>query len=268
MDNEIEVAHDAMLQLDKIDREIDALDAEAIASPANIDEEEALLAEFKTELVATQASLKAVQERQSEQERSLTGVERRKVRADNRLGSLGTMGQIEATQREIAALTIEAGEIETSILETMEEVEELEASIEKQETRFERGVVALAAHKSGWNSRRGVVESRLAELKTAREPLVAVLRPDVLRRYLLGRNQKQWPTITGITWALGDRVCRTCHGQIPARWVNEARSHLAYHACDGCKRMLVPDLAWEEVAKAAAALAEAQEAEQAEEAPA
>ncbi len=240
MNPEIHQTHTTLLQLDVIDLELDALTAEARRVPAEIKEEYGAIAALDEARAAAAVELAATEKAQKESERALEAIEKRKARAEARLPSLGTMGQIEATQREIAALSAEGGDIETTILELMDSVETQEAAIAEQDGTLERARALLTEHEAAWAERKPNLKARHVELTAEREPLEGSLRSDVVRRYQLGRNQSQWKIRTGVTWVNRARVCRTCRTSVSARWIQECREHTAMHACDSCKRMLVP----------------------------
>lgn len=240
MSDEIQAAHEALLQIHAIDQEMDALKAEASRAPREIQEEHEAIAALQELRDAAAATLAQSEATLRESERELEKLEKRKTRAEGRLPSLGTMGQIEATQREIAALTAEGGDLETTILEQMEQVEEQTDDLAAQEERLATARSLVAEHEAAWAERKPPLKARYDALTADREGPVSVLRPDVLRRYQLGRNQTTWRERSGITWTFRDRVCITCRTQVSARWLQECREHRSYHACDSCKRMLVP----------------------------
>jgi predicted nucleic acid-binding Zn-ribbon protein len=240
MNPDIQAAHAALNQLDVIDRELDALKAEAKRTPGELKEEHAAVSALDELRVAAAAALVLTEGKQRDAERSLEKLEKRIKKAQDRLPSLGTMGQIEATQREIAAVGAEAGEVETRILELMEQAEDQETDLAAQVERLANARALVAGHEASWLERKPVLAARVGVLDADRVAPAAVLRPDVTRRYQLGRNQSQWKVRTGLTWVQADRVCRTCRTQVSARWLQECAAHTAYHACDSCKRMLVP----------------------------
>jgi predicted nucleic acid-binding Zn-ribbon protein len=250
MNPDILAAHEALLHLHVLDQELDALSAERTRTPREIAEEHAAIAALQEARDAAAKTLAAAGVKQREAERSLDAIEKRKGKAEARLPSLGTMGQIEATQREIAALSTEGGELETAILELMDDIEQQEAALAARDEQLAHARAVLAEHESGWAARRPGLEARVTALEAERAPVADGLRPDITRRYQLGRNQATWKLKAGITWADIDRVCRTCKCEVSARWLQEARDHTALHSCDNCKRMLVQPA--EEAAEAAA----------------
>ncbi len=239
MNPEIQAAHAVLLQLHVIDQELDALLAEAKRSPVEIRDEHAAIVALKELRAAAAEALAATEKTQRAEEKDLEKVEKRKARAVGRLPSLGTMGQIEATQREIAALTDDAGDRETVILELMDEAESQEADVAEQDASLARATELVAEHVAAWASRKPPLAARVEELQGLRAPIAAELRSDVARRYKLGRNQPTWRNKAGITWTDSGRICTTCKRQVSARWLQECADHSAHHACDGCKRMLV-----------------------------
>ncbi len=247
MNPDILAAHETLLLLNVIDQELDQLAAEQTRTPREIAEEHAAIDALQGQREATAEALAGVLSTQAEAEAKMASVEKRKAKAEARLPSLGTMGQIEATQREIAALSTEGGDLETAILEIMDDAEGRETALADLDALLGRTRGILAEHESAWAARAPVIAARVAELEGQREEPAASLRKDVARRYQLGRNQSMWKVKSGLTWADSSRVCLTCKCGVSARWLQECRDHTALHSCDGCKRMLVKPPAREEV---------------------
>lgn len=239
MNPEIMAAHEVLLQLHVIDQELDALVAEARRTPAEIREEHAAIATLTEQRAAAAEALAATEAKQHLEEGSLAKVEKRKVRADARLPSMTTAGQIEATQRELQALGDEAGDLETVILELMDTAETQESDVARRDAQLAHATALVTDHEAAWAARKPVVAARVDELAAQREPLVGSLRSDIARCYQLGRNQSGWRGKAGITWTDSGRICLTCKRQVSARWLQECGDHTSHHSCDGCKRMLV-----------------------------
>jgi uncharacterized protein len=245
-----------LIRLQAIDAERHALQLELTSTPKEL---AATRVELDAARAVLNASIEAVAAKKKEisvAERSLTDVERRRERARNRMPNLVTSTQIDATQREIACLGEDAGQLEEQILEAMEELEALEELRDGQDQALQEGEAALSARTAGWVDRKLGLDARFAELDVDRAPIMDNLRTDVSRRYQIAWSQPRNPP-GGITTTDSAFVCVTCQCRLSPMWVQESQNHRALHACDYCKRILVfdPD-ATDEVAQADEAAAE------------
>jgi predicted nucleic acid-binding Zn-ribbon protein len=229
----------SLLHLQTLDAERYDLRTELAATPKALAAERGALDGAIGRRDATGVEVKDKKKAIGADERAMEGVERRRDRAKKRMPNLSTSTQIEATQREIATLTEEAGEFEEKILLGMEELEELEASLEQQTQAVDAEEAALAGRLQTWTDRNVVLSARLTELDAEREPRFASLRADIARRYVLAWSQRYKPP-SGVTKVDGF-MCVTCEGRVSPRWIQESKNHTAIHACDNCKRLLMYD---------------------------
>ncbi len=229
----------SLLRLNALDQERHEVQAELTATPKALATARVELDRAAAGRDATEAACKVKKKAIATDERQMESVERRRDRAKGRMPNLISSTQIEATQREIAALSEEAGQLEEKVLEGMEELEELQASLEEQRQAVDEGEGALAARVEEWADREAVLRARLDELNTAREPVADTLRSDVARRYALAWG-RSWKPPSGITTVDGF-ICVTCKGRVSPKWIQESLNHRALHACDNCKRLLVYD---------------------------
>lgn len=186
------------------------------------------------------AALSAAQTALKEGEELLTKTERRRDRAEQRIPMLKTAEQVDATQREIAALRQDIDDLEGEILERMDRVERLEESARAATDGVEEMTTSLAADRTAWEARSPVAKSEMTALDAEREPLKGGLHTDYLRRYQLAWRQRGKMQPTGVTAVVG-RICETCHTEVSARWLQESRDYVALHSCQSCKRLLLFD---------------------------
>lgn len=230
----------SLLQLNGIDRQRHACQVELNEAPRRLEQ---LASELDSRVAArddAQGRLDAARSALSSGEDDLAGKERRRVRARERMPLLQTSTQIEATQREIAALGDEIDTLELELLESMEGIEVLTSEVAGASTQVEAAVSELSTAREAWAERQPLLEADSARLDAEREPIATGLRSDLVRRYRVAWRQKGQATPSGVT-SVVKQVCETCHTQISARWIQEGRSYAAIHNCDRCKRLLLFD---------------------------
>jgi predicted nucleic acid-binding Zn-ribbon protein len=234
-------------RLDEVDRELFGIRGELLAGPRRVADLRGASEAATASLSAAEAVLAASRRKQREIERHVEETQRLRTRAQGRLPTLISSTQIEATQREIASLSADIAGSEDRQLEVMMVLDEQEAAKKSAAARSDSAAGALADAEAGLAAARPGLEARAAELEAARGTLEAGLIPDARRQYAIGLRSPSGPAAggvpSGITHATKD-VCDACKYRIPPKWVQEARTFLALHHCDGCKRVLVydPDL--------------------------
>lgn len=229
----------SLIRLQALDAERYLLRTERDGTPVLIQAGRAALATAAAECEDVAAQLAARKKAVSASERAFEDVERRLLRARQRMPNLISSTQIEATQREIATLGAEKGRLEEEILVGMGAAEELEESVAGQRRSLEAREAEIEALALTWSAREPVVQERLAWIEATRAPIEAGLRQDVLRRYNLGWAQRRKPP-AGITTVEGF-ICTSCGGRVSPLWVQESRICREVHACESCKRIIVFD---------------------------
>ena len=234
----------AIARLDALDRAVWKAEQELEHTPTQLAEERGAVKMTVAERDRLAAALAAAQAGVRDGERDLAALNRRRTRAQDRVPLLTSQSQIEATQREIAAIGEEADEVELATLEGMEQVDDLRgqhATAAAQVTLLEG---ALERRSAAWASRELTLRPKIAALSAEREPLVAPLGSELMRVYRggvrassMGKREPAGATgVTGVT-------CDTCWAEVPARWVNETIARKVVHACQVCKRILLVDAA-------------------------
>ncbi len=228
----------SLITLDALDQELLALRAEAARVPAELAARQTEIGEASKARDALTETLGAKRSAQREAERELEDVERRTERAHKRMENLFTNEQIAATQREIAQLGDRQDALEGTILELMEEVDDLEGRESSANEAIDGAQASLDADSAAWEARNGVVTARIAAL----EGEVAALKPTIdgeaMKAYVIGFENRRNRHHRGVTWTEGI-MCTQCRTEAPARWVNEAMNGDGIHRCLGCKRVLV-----------------------------
>jgi len=233
------VEHLALLvELDRLDQELIGLRAEQRNVPKAIAARQAQLDGLIAEQERVGALLDTQKKTNRDGERELELIERRSARARKRLDGLFVSSQIEATEKEIAALAEQKDEVEFAVLEGMEEADALAAALATAQQAVLDGQSELSSVMSAWAARSPEVAARLDELEVAQKQVVPKIHKDTLRMYMVGLENRQNTQPRGITRSDGIN-CTMCQTDLPVRWVNEARVGDGVHACLGCKRVLV-----------------------------
>ncbi|MCO4771106.1 MAG: hypothetical protein KDA24_13815 [Deltaproteobacteria bacterium] len=227
-----------LIQLDALDQELLALQAEQVETPQALETRRGDIAAASEARDAIASELQTQEAKQRDAERELEEVERRQARAHKRMESLSTNEQIAATEREIAKLGEQIDTLEGDVLEVMEEVDGLTERLASATSAIDGAQAGLDADKATWDPRQAVITGRIAELEAAIGEVKPTIGAEAAKAYLIGYENRGNRHHRGATFTDGV-MCTMCRTEAPARWVNEARNGDGIHRCLGCKRVLV-----------------------------
>lgn len=229
-----------LLILNGLDRQRYALQTELEQTPRRLASCTEELASADEESAEAARALADAENGLASSEAELGSTESRRQRAQERLSMLTTVEQVEATQREIAALGEALDALELEIIEKMEALDGLRERAEALTGEAERRRKELASGRVAWEKREPLARSEMQKLDATRAPIVADMRSDFLRRYQLAWRQKGRRSPSGVTRVEG-LVCVTCNTEVSARWVQESKAWSAVHSCQTCKRLVLFD---------------------------
>lgn len=223
--------------LDALDQELLALQAELVTTPVGLAERRSDIAGASLARDAIAEKLAEHQSRQRDHERDLEAIETRQTRASKRLEALFVAEQISATEREIGQLGEQKDQEELAILELMEETDELSGQLDSANRAISEAESSVAADQTVWDARLPVVQGRITELEAAVGALTPSIPHEAMKAYRIGYDNRNNRRHQGVTLTDGV-MCVLCRTEIPARWVNESRNGDGIHRCLGCKRVL------------------------------
>ena len=154
-------------------------------------------------------------------------------KADKKLFEIKTHKEYEALQRQIAESKRNNADLEDDLLQEMENIEQLEAGISKEEEE-------LAAKENDYGAKIADFRGKIEELKVIYEPkteektkIASGLDRDLLSTY--ERVKKR----NGYVLALAkNEVCTGCNMNIPPQLFNEVLTHSRLIQCPNCLKFL------------------------------
>jgi len=230
------------MQLSSVDEELRTVHGELDSAPGELTTADDSEQELARRLADVQVVCAAEEKRCRACEVDLTTIEKRMSRAESRLGNLISADQVSATEREMAALREQIGDLEEQALLSMDRVESLQGDRDRIAAELKELRSELACKHEQWDDRSPKLRQRGEELQGFREQLQGELNGEQRRLYstALGRGSHGASPPAGITLVNGF-ICSTCHKRLPPMWVNESRVWQRLYCCDGCKRILVFD---------------------------
>jgi predicted nucleic acid-binding Zn-ribbon protein len=152
-------------------------------------------------------------------------------------GEVSSPRELQAMQADVEQLRRHQRTVEERALETMEQLEPLQAEAGELEAALGRSDAAVAEARAALTGAEAVVDGEIGAEQHARDDAAAALgNPGLLADYERRRTQGQ-----GAARLVGN-TCQSCHLTIPATEVDRIRKApegtVAY--CDNCGAILIP----------------------------
>jgi predicted nucleic acid-binding Zn-ribbon protein len=200
---------------------IAAVEAEAAAARAVVENEHAALAE--------------IDHKRREQEAALQDAEELRNRYRGQTASVKTNEEYHALLREIDGVAGKIAELEEEILVAMDELERRGGNletVEREQSEIEQGL-----KKRGEVLQQELTTTReeIATLEAEREGILGKLSPEVQTHYRRVQQGKGRGTSR-----LEGRICAACYRDVPFETVNRIVAG-ELHVCSSCNRILVAE---------------------------
>jgi len=225
-----------LIELQRVDKEIQALTAQIEEIPRHIAELERELNASKTVLdeyrkrVETQDRLRKSKEMEIDVNRS------KKQKYEAQLYQARTNKEYTSLLNEIDEVTRQNLPLEEEILELMEDVESLRGDLEKKEASFREELRRFEAQKKKDLKRKAEFDKQYAEKLREREAILARIEPSLAARYeriAMVRSNAVVPLVDG--------ACSGCFMVIRPQVHSRLIAGDTIIACENCSRILYVD---------------------------
>ncbi len=227
------------LDLQVVDRELDSLRSERQGLLADAREARLrqTIAGWRHRLRAAEEGLAGAQRRQrlAEIERQAQDAERE--RANRRLygGEVRNARDLEGLEKNIAGLSAKISELETAILEAMEQADTLRVELAAAQEGLQGAEAELRRLSAASRVRIAAIDQGLPVLEARRTRLAGRIEGAVLREY---ERRRQRLGGVAVADAAGAR-CGACGLELPALVQSRLRQAERPVACENCGRLLV-----------------------------
>ena len=224
-----------LVQLAKLDSRLQGIEQELQKLPSREVKAKARLSEASAALEAHRDRLRQLElaRRDGEREAESLAAQERKYQGQTML--VKTNEELWALQREIQSVKARRSELETQVLERMEE----EEARKREGSGFDRGVAEARAQLAQVTSEVAAERARLeAEREKGsgeREGVAAELTPEWRARYERVRANRGSPAVV----ALVRNACGGCQSSQPPQRVQELRMGALVVTCEFCGRLIV-----------------------------
>ncbi len=224
---------DKLIELQRLDTAIAALESQARAIPPAIQTLEARLAGARGGLDAAKGRADQIQKDRRAKERELEEVTQNTKKKQARLFEIKTNEEYTAVLKEIEALKQKSSKLEEEILELLEQGDESAKVVAEAERLFKAAEGAYQAERAEKEAQLTQLERELASLRTTRKSQASRLDKDLLQQYTrLARSRGD------VVVAVQNGSCTGCGIALTPQANNEVRRNDRMFVCPSCNRIL------------------------------
>jgi uncharacterized protein len=192
------------------------------------------LAERTDAVESIKARIAACQTGRRDIERDLAAVQARLSKFKNQLMEVKTNKEYQAMQKEMTVAEQEISDLETRLLERMEEADGLAAELETAEDALSAARAEIDRVRQALDAEREQVARELERTAGERARVAALVSQEALAIFdRIARGRK------GVAMAEArDGLCTVCHVRLRPQVFNDARRNDAILQCESCSRIL------------------------------
>ncbi|SRR3989339_1001584 len=223
-----------LIALQDKDSAVDKLKQRTQAIPLNIEEQNNLLSQFKSDFEDTKKRLTQLQLQRKEKELELESKENEIRKHGGELNAIKTNEAYRALLSEIDRCKAEKTALEDTILNIMEETEREAASIKDKENMFKQKEAEVKTLISSLEGEQAKLNADIAAAENERNEFATHIPADLLKHYEYIRAARSGFAIVPVE---GEN-CSGCHFTLRPQEINDVFKGQQLVFCDSCSRIL------------------------------
>jgi len=224
----------SLVQLQKIDSEIYALNEEKRVKPEEIKAIEASFEEKKKNLAALEKTSLDLQKQKKDRELELGSKEESSKKLQSQLYSLKTNKEYQTMLQQIEDSKADASIIEDKILECLEKMDKAKADVDQENKKLQEEEKVFNAQKGQVDTRIKEIDVRLGQLDAERKIITPEIDPKVLAQYERILASREGLAIVGAD----NNSCHGCNMFVPPQVTNLIKMYERLITCEICNRIL------------------------------
>lgn len=226
---------DILFRLQMLDDETDALEKEKATIPGDMEGVDAKLEEMEKAIQIIKGESTDLAKLRDEKENDLRAIGDQINKFQGQLYQVKTNREYESLQHEIDALKEKSSQVEDAILELLEKMEKLSATVVEEESKLSEFRREADREKTELSTREEELSDRIAIKYDERKRLVVNLDDSLVARYDRIRERKAGLAVA----AVQNGACGGCYRRIPPQEIQELKKMQRIIACEGCGRIIV-----------------------------
>jgi uncharacterized protein len=202
--------------------------------PQRLADADARLNESKQAVETAKSRLKDNQEARRNLEKDVAVYQGRLTKFKDQLSLVKTNKEYQAMQKEMSVAEQEISDLETRMLERMEEADSLAVELKTAQGALAAEQAETTRERQALENERGTVADDLKRLSEERAMTAALVSAEALALFeRLAHNRR------GLAMAEArDGLCTVCHVRLRPQVFNQARRNAGIVQCDSCTRIL------------------------------
>lgn len=223
-----------LLDLQKIDSQLDRLNSELNDLPLLIQKKRELIQGIRQEHEVKKKKLLSFQLERKNKEVELASLEEKIRKHEAELNAIKSNEAYKALMREIEGVKKEKGTLEEEILRLFDEADRLNLDLKKEETGLKEDAQKLEQEIAEMETQIQKSGQDLEEKKKGRDAFVAAVNKEIFKVYEYVREKKKGVAIV----AIDGECCAGCNTFLTPGTINEVKKGKNLVRCDSCARIL------------------------------
>lgn len=223
-----------LISLQACDSRIREVQKEMEQGPVRVRQLEEELARSESRVEADLEQLEETKRRRRQLEREIDDLDSRIAKSNSKLFSIKSNKEYTAALKEIEEVGREKSLLEDSVLEMMEQIEEMEKSVAASRQEMEEVKKRVQQGKEEVLARQKTLQEELGILESEREVLCGSIDQTLLKRYDFIREHRGGLAVSSVVKG----VCLACHIGIPPQKFNELIRGDELMECPNCNRII------------------------------
>lgn len=223
-----------LIKIQECDSELVKLSAKKKTLPENIEKLNQEFSAFEDGIKKNKLKYDELKSRHSENETKIKKINESIVKTKERMLEVKNNKEYQAMLKEIETAESSRGEVETSIISILEELDKLAVLVKKDEEILKQNRDKYEQEKKTIEDDLNAVDSDVVNWEQKRIELQKNIPDDLIARYERIRKRNKGIGVTSVWKA----VCNGCHMNIPPQLYNEVQRSEELFSCPNCNRII------------------------------
>lgn len=223
-----------LIKIQECDSELVKLSAKKKTLPENIEKLNQEFSAFEEGIKKNKLKYDELKSRHSENETKIKKINESIVKTKERMLEVKNNKEYQAMLKEIETAESSRGEVETSIISILEELDKLAVLVKKDEEILKQNKDKYEQEKKTIEDDLNAVDSDVVNWEQKRIELQKNIPDDLIARYERIRKRNKGIGVTSVWKA----VCNGCHMNIPPQLYNEVQRSEELFSCPNCNRII------------------------------
>lgn len=223
-----------LIKIQECDSELVKLSAKKKTLPENIEKLNQEFSAFEEGIKKNKLKYDELKSRHSENETKIKKINESIVKTKERMLEVKNNKEYQAMLKEIETAESSRGEVETSIISILDELDKLAVLVKKDGEILKQNRDKYEQEKKTIEDELNAVDSDVVNWEQKRIELQKNIPDDLIARYERIRKRNKGIGVTSVWKA----VCNGCHMNIPPQLYNEVQRSEELFSCPNCNRII------------------------------